>query len=75
MICAFKFVLQKEDINNKEEQTISTFKTKYTLAALLRKTPYFDFLLLVHQSSYNQELTQSDRTKPEHRDHQRGQAV
>ena len=26
-------------------------------------------------SAYNLELTQSDRTKPEHRDHQRGRAV
>ena len=75
MICALKTVLHREDINNKQEQSISAFKTKYTLAALLYKTPYCDFLLLVHQSSYNLELTQSDRTKPEHRDHQRGRAV
>ena len=50
LICAFKIVLQRADINNKQEQTISAFKTKYTLAALLYKTPYCDFLLLVHQS-------------------------
>ena len=75
LICVFKIVLQREDINNKQEQTISAFKTKYTLAALLYKTPYCDFLLLVHQSSYNLELTQSDRTKPGDRDHQRGRAV
>ena len=75
LICVLKIVLQREDINNKQEQTISAFKTKYTLAALLYKTPYCDFLLLVHQSSYNLELTQSDRTKPVDRDHQRGRAV
>ena len=44
LICAFKIVLQIEDIKNKQEQTISAFKTKYPLAALLRKTPYCDFL-------------------------------
>ena len=72
LICVFKFVLQREDINNKQEQTISAFKTKYTLAALLYKTPFSSPAILKPRTIV---CTQSDRTKPGDRDHQRGQAV